>query len=321
MIALDDVLDRQVLAEHDGRSGARIETGRLADGTRVFVKHADVATDLGALLTGSARRELDLLEAGVFDRLPAGVATAVLGIEERDGVIVTITRDLTGSILDWSRILTAGEVRVIFGRMASVHDRFAGAVPSAACPLATRLGLFGPANVEVRPGEPPLFAAVRRGQELFADLVPSAVADAVERSLRDPAALAAALSRRGTTLLHGDFWFVNLALDGDVLVPLDWGLATDGPPIVDFVTFCVGATSNVALSRDALLAEAADACGLSGDDDTIGLASLWALMELGWNKALDVVDHPDGAKRATEHADLDFWVERAMVALDRGLVP
>jgi hypothetical protein len=43
------------------------------------------------------------------------------------------------------------------------------------------------------------------------------------------------------------------------------------------------------------------------------------LLELGWNKALDATEHPDPAKRSTERADLDFWVSRAIDALERGV--
>jgi hypothetical protein len=74
--------------------------------------------------------------------------------------------------------------------------------------------------------------------------------------------------------------------------------------------------SNVAMGRDELLDEARAACRDLVDDETFSLFELWALMELGWNKALDAIDHPDPAKRATERADLDFWVTRARDALD-----
>ncbi len=178
-------------------------------------------------------------------------------------------------------------------------------------PTSTR---FGFAN-------PDLAAAIERGQELFHDLVPSEVADAVDRALETPGPLAAAMRTAGTTLLHGDCWLVNLALEGDVLVPLDWGLATDGPPVIDLLTFCLGATSNVELDREDLIALARRSCGDLADDRVFALGEFWTLMELGWNKALDAVEHPDAAKRATERADLDLWVGRARRALSEGLVP
>ncbi len=319
---LDQVLDRRPLDEHDGRSGAAIETGHLADGTPVYVKTSPLDRDLAQILTGNGRRELELFAAGTLDALPAGVASALLGVEEVDGSIVTVSRALDDAILTWERVLTADEVRLVLARMASVHERFAGRAPAGLCSLETRLSLFAPQHLDViERASPDLVAAVRRGRELLPDLVPAEVAAALERSLRDAAPLAAALSRSGTTLLHGDFWLVNLALDGDTLIPLDWGIATEGPPAIDFITFAIGGMSNVAMSRDALLAAARAACGPAADPDVLALAEYWALMELGWNKALDVVDHPDESKRATERGDLDFWVARARAALEAGLVP
>jgi hypothetical protein len=41
-------------------------------------------------------------------------------------------------------------------------------------------------------------------------------------------------------------------------------------------------------------------------------------MWLGWNKALDAVEHPDPLIRARERADLDWWVGRARACLETG---
>jgi hypothetical protein len=308
--------------EHDGRSGASIETGLLDHTTRVYVKTAPVEHDIGALITGSATRERDLLEAGVFDHLPPGVTTPLVGVEIVDGSIVTVSRDVSAAMLTWGRVLPVTDVACIFRRIAEMHRTFTAEPPDGLCPVEFRLNLFGPAQRDVLAiANPDLAAAVDRGWELFADLAPPAVVAAVERSLRDPAPLAAAMSKGGVTLLHGDFWLVNIALDGHVLVLLDWGLATLGPSPLDFITFCTGSMSNVAMSRDALLTAARRACGDLADDDTWRLAEFWGLMELGWNKALDAIDHADAAKRATERADLDFWVGRALAAMEAGLVP
>jgi hypothetical protein len=43
-------------------------------------------------------------------------------------------------------------------------------------------------------------------------------------------------------------------------------------------------------------------------------------MWLGWNKALDAVEHPDPQIRARERADLDWWVDRARDALETGVL-
>lgn len=322
MTILDEIADRVAVGEHDGRSGARIETARLADGTRVYVKTAPVATDLAGLLTGSATRELELLRDGVFDRLPPGVDTALLAVEVVGDDLVTVSRDLGSAVLSWDRVLTTAEVRLLFERISSVHRRFLGAAPDGLCPLTRRLTLLAPQNMGIAArANAELAAAVCTGWERFGGLVPDDVADVVTRLQADPAPLVAPMSTGGSTLLHGDLWLVNIALDGDVLIPLDWGVATLGPPSLDLVTFCVGGTSNVEMSREQLVAEARIACADMVDGAAFAAAELWALLELGWNKALDATEHPDPAKRAVERADLDFWVSRARASLDAGAIP
>ena len=313
------VLDRRVLTGHDGRSGARIETGRLEDGTRVYVKTSDPERDAATLLTGTGTRELELFRAGVFERLPAGVDIALLDVDVVAGEVVTVSRDVSACVLGWDRVLDVGDVRRVLAGAVAVHREFAADPPPGLCPLEARLTLLAPDRAAaLRDQIPDLGAAVCRGWELFGDLVPDDVADAVRRAQTDPGPLAAAMSSGGVSLAHGDYWLVNLAL-GSSLLLLDWGIATLGPPTLDLVTFCVGATSNVAMSREALLAEARAACTGLVDPTAFAAAELWGLMELGWNKALDAIDHDDPAKRATERADLDFWVGRARAALEAGV--
>lgn len=316
------VTERRLVDGHDGRSGARIERGLLDGAIPVYVKTSEVGSDIVALATGDARRELRLHEAGVLGRFPDGVRSAVLGIDDLGDRLVTITRDLGAAVLTWDRVLDRPDVLRIFEGMGAVHRRFAGAVPEGLCPLDVRISLFAPRRLGVlRPANPGLVDAVSRGQELLADFAPADVVAALQRAYDNPGPLAASLAAGGTTLLHGDFFLPNVALEADAVVPLDWGMATEGPAALDLVTFCLGATSNVTTDRAELVAEARRACRDLCDDATFARCGFWALMELGWNKALDAVDHPDPAKRATERADLDFWVARATAALDAGLIP
>jgi hypothetical protein len=320
---LDRIAERRPVVDHDGRSGALIERGVLDDGAHVYIKTSSVDTDIGQLLTGDARRELRLWRDGILDTLPPPVGCAVIGIEDLGDRLVTITRDLGNTVLHWGVQLGSDHVRRILRGITEVHANFAGSAPDRLCRLATRLSAFAPSRLDsIRRANPGVAAAVARGHELLHDLLPAEVADAVHRSFDNPDLLAAALTADAPiTLLHGDFCLVNIALEGDEMTPLDWGLATAGPAVVDLITFCVGAMSNVAFDRERLLAEANIACRPHTDDETFQLGEFWALMELGWNKALDAVDHPDPRKRAAEHGDLDFWIARARRALDAGLVP
>lgn len=319
---LDRITQRRLVEAHDGRSGARIERGLLDGTTPVYIKTSDVATDIVGLATGDPRRELRLHRAGLFHQSTDGVATAVLGIEDNDTHLVTITRDLGPSVLTWDVSLNLEQVRAIFTGITALHRQFAGQPPTGLCRLDTRISLFAPWRLDaLRPANSGLVDAITRGQELLVDLVPADVAAAIDRCYDQPGPLADALAADQATLLHGDFYLPNIAIEGSTLIPLDWGMATQGPAALDLITFCLSAMSNVTLDRAALLNEAREACRDLCDDYTFARCSFWGLMELGWNKALDIVDHPDPAKQATERGDLDFWVRQSRTALDAGLIP
>ena len=51
-----------------------------------------------------------------------------------------------------------------------------------------------------------------------------------------------------------------------------------------------------------------------------GWVSSPVLTWLGWDKALDIVEHPDPAVRERERAALPWWLRQAELALETGLV-
>jgi Phosphotransferase enzyme family len=314
---LDRVVERQVLDGHDGRSGARIERVRLDDGTRLVVKRATPAEDLTVVAGGGVDREAVLWSSGALGRLPAGVGHAIVDVHEDGDATVTVMRDLGDRVPGWSRILSAAECGRILDAMTALHDTFAGDVPTAACPLTTRLGLLAPQTMApLVGGANPLPGVVMRGWERFFELVASDVADTVAAHHADPAPLAGVLSSRLTTLLHADLWLVNLALDDTEVVFLDWAIATNGPPALDLAIFLAGSAAHIAPTREQLIAKFRRRSRHT-DDRTMHLALFAELADLGWNKALDAAEHDDPAMRARESADLDWWVTQARIALDQ----
>ena len=312
---LATAVERAVIDGHDGRSGSTLERVRLADGTGLVLKRSRPATDLAALVTGGADRELVLLEAGALDRLPAGVGHALVGGWRENGEVVLLMRDVGPAIPGWDRTLDRDECRRVLTAAAAVHRAFTSGPPIAALVAAgVRATALWPHRM--RPlvgGANPLPGLVLRGWSRFAELVPGPVADAVAGLQSDPAPLVAEVDRRHATLLHADLWLVNLALEPGQVTLLDWSMATWGPPLMEFATFLTGAFSQVDATREELVDDVRAAAGLSDAD--VDLMLLLGLMELGWNKALDAAEHPDPAKRAHERADLDWWVDRATPAL------
>ncbi|MGW1347039.1 phosphotransferase [Kribbella sp. NPDC002412] len=309
---LDRVVERTVLDDHDGRSGARLERVRLDDGTRLVVKYADPSADLTVALTGGVDRERLLWSSGVLDRLPAGLGHAIVAVGDENGTTVTVMRDLGDAVPGWKRTLTAGECSRILVALNNLHGAFLGEAPAGLCPLETRLTLLSPRVAGSHPGELPRL--ILRGWEHFADLVDPSVVDAVFALHANPAPLATALRRGGTTLLHADLWPVNLALLPDEIIFLDWALATEGPPALDLAIFLSGSAAHIAPTRESLITHFRALNGrVSGAD--VDVALLAGLLDLAWNKALDATDHEDPQIRTREHADLMWWVTHGRAGL------
>ena len=321
---LDRVVARAPLAGHDGRSGARLERVLLDDGTRLVIKRTSPAVDLVMRLSGSAvSRELALWRAGVLDRLPVGVGHALVdGWEEADETVL-VMRDLGDAVVGWGRRLSREEWRRLLDAATRVHRAFAGGsgAPDGLRPVGDRVALFSPARMAPLAGDPGrLPAAVLRGWERFAEIVAPDVAGAVLALLERPLRLSGALARRPSTLIHGDLWLVNVAFEPGRVTLLDWDLATWAPPALELALFLDGNSSQVGATRDQLVDDLRAAWGADHDETALRLALLAGLVDLGWNKALDVTEHPDGAVRARERADLDWWVAEARRTLDLGLL-
>lgn len=319
---LRDVVERTAVSDHVGKSGAGLERVRLRDGRALWVKRVDPQHDVTLAMTGNGpSREYLLWRDGVFDRLPPGVGHAVVdGWVEGDGTVLVL-RDLGSSVLTWDDRLSADLAARTMAAVASLHRAFLGQAPPGLAPLDLVLTLFTPRRIRAaRVAEVELMRLALRGWELFEDAAPSDVADAVLGLLDDPAPLVAALQDSPSTLAHGDLATVNMAFEGDDLVLLDWAMATEGPGALDVARFIAGCSSVVDGTREQLIGWYRAAAGPACDDRTMHLGLLSAMVWLGWNKALDAVEHPDPAIRTRERADLDWWVRATRTALENGAI-
>lgn len=313
---------RSPLSGHDGRSGADLERVELENGAIVVVKTSRPEDDLTATIAGARPdRELVLWAEGTLDDLPAGVAHCILDARSTESGIVTVMRDLGHAVVSGQRSVGRSECDRILRAAAALHARHAERPPEVACRLEDRLTMFAPATVErLADSGHALPRAVLRGWNAFADLVPAPVVDAVMAVLDEPAPLAGALRRTApSTLLHGDLWLVNLALEPDQVTLLDWGLATAGPAVVDFASFLAGNVTRVRATRDQVIADFRSAEAEEVGDAGLRLGLLAGLLELGWNKALGSVRFRDPVARAGARADLDWWVAAALPALEGDL--
>jgi hypothetical protein len=316
-----DAVERVVLSGHEGKSGAGLERVRLADGRSLIVKRIEPGTDFTIEATGGLPgREILLWRGGVLDRLPDGLGHALLDAWIEGDATVLVMRDLGDAMLTWDHRLDARQARWAMERTAALHRAFLGAAPSDLVPLDKFLALFAPATA--RPLAEmgiELMRLVLNGWELFAEQVPGEVADAVLGLLEDVGPLRRALLEGPLTLVHGDLATVNMAIEGDTLVLIDWAMPTAAPGALDVARFVAGCASVIDLGREEILAAYRDAAGPAYDARSERLSLLAATMWLGWNKALDAAEHPDPDIRARERADLEWWVRQSRIALEEGI--
>jgi hypothetical protein len=302
----------------------------------VVVKRFDPSVDLVMRLSGDDRgREVDVFRSGVLDRLPPSVRHAVIdGWYDDDGRGVLVMRDLGDAVLGWTSVVTPEQARTMLRGCADLHAAYLGAAPAAPTPLETVLGLFEPPRIRRHAGAALVDLALR-GWEYWPEVAPGEVGDRVLALAQDTAPLAEACRRLPPTLLHGDLATVNMAFEPGrpaCLTLIDWGLATVGPAEVDIGRLLAGCahlfgpvdasreSATIVARLDDLVALQREAAGPAHDPDALGLGLLTGLTWLGWNKALDIVEHPDPAVRARERAALRWWLHQAERALDTGLV-
>ncbi len=330
---LQGILDRSPLND-DGRSGAVLERVSLADGSRVVVKHFDPTVDLVMRLSGDPTgREVELVRRGVFDGLPATVLHPVIDAWYDDGRGVLGMRDLGDAVLTWKSIVSRDQARTMFAVIADLHAAFLGSAPDALTPLDLLLGLFEPRRLRPYAGSSVVDYALR-GWEYWPEVAPGEVGERVLALAHDTAPLAAACRALPTTLLHGDLATVNMAFEPDrpgCLTLIDWGLVAAGPAELDIGRLLAGCaqlfgpvgrdpSATIVDRLDGLVALQREVAGPSYDDDAMRVGLLSGLTWLAWNKALDIVEHPDPAVRERERVALGWWLHQAELAFETGLV-
>jgi len=318
---LDTAVNRAPVSD-DGRSGALLERVRLADGSSVVVKRFDPTTDLVMQLVGDTRgREVELWQSGFFQRLPEGVGHAVLGgWFDDDGLGVLVMRDLGNAVLTWDDRVSAAETRILLESVARLHA-WPGALPARLTSLDEILGIFEPRRIRPYAGAALVDAALR-GWELWPEVVPGELGERVLALGLDSAPLVAACRQLPPSVLHGDLSTVNLAFEPDrpgTITLIDWGLAAAGPAAIDLGRLLAGCAHIFDLGLDELLALHREVTGPS-DDAELRIGLLSGLVWLGWNKALDIAEHPDPAVRDRERRNLDWWLHQAELAFETGLI-
>jgi aminoglycoside phosphotransferase (APT) family kinase protein len=219
--------------------------------------------------------------------------------------------------LDYRSVVSREQCRRILAAAVAMHDAFAGEEIDGLWPLGQRLVLFSSRTMEpFRDTGNPLPVSCLDGWERFATVAPPDVVELVSAVHDRPEVLAAPLADRGgRTLLHGDYWVPNMAPDADRVVLIDWGLATSGPPVVEFASFLVGCSDQIRASRDDILDDLRHLWGARHDEKLLRLGLAVGVVEMGWNLALQATQ-----ERGADDEALRWWVAAARRAVDTGLI-
>jgi hypothetical protein len=312
---LDGARERRPFAGEGGRTGATFESAVLADGTAVVIKH--IRPDDWLVVTlGGVSHLYDVWRSGLLKRIPDGIDHTMIEMEELDDGWIVVMRDAADAVLAEERVLSRAENRRVLQAVDALHAEFWGEAVGGVR-LVDHYAAMTPKRSSVAEHlDTPIPALIRRGWELFPDIAPRDVSDVLFALLDDTEPLARELQKHPQTLIHGDLRLHNMGLTDDRLVLLDWEIVGGGPPATELAWYLIISATRIDATREQVIDDYRAVAGERFDARAWDLASIGAMIWLGWNKAIDIVDNPDPAIRAQERADLDWWIERTRTALE-----
>jgi hypothetical protein len=306
---------------HAGNSGASLVRAERDDGTAFVLKRVSAAgADWLARATRDEGRTAQLQLAGVFERMPASIGHGIIDVERSGDAAWIAMSDVQAQLLAPDARLSRDDSRRILAAAADLHRAFDGEAPPGAALLSDRVGMSSSAVADAEREHPDLLPKqFEQGWDAFAELVAPDVADPVLKLARDPRPLAEELvgAYGGTTLIHGDLRGDNLGFDGDRLVLIDWDLATAGTPGVEFAWYLAHSARRIDAGHDDIEADHRAAQGDRFVDAENELGMLSGLVQYGWRIAHSARVHPDPAETSWGRAELDWWVPRVRLALER----
>jgi len=258
----------------------------------------------------------DVWQQSVFDRIPEQIDHTMLAMEEYEDGWVAVMRDASDAMLTEGCVLTRDQSRRLIAAADALHAEFWGQQMPGLSLYDHYAAMTPKRSAAAEHLDTPIPGLIRRGWELFGDVAPPDVADALFPLLDEPAPLVREMERHPLTLIHGDYRLHNLGLNDERAVVIDWELVGMGPPATEFAWYLIISASRIDATREDVIADYREIAGERFDPVAWDLACIGALMWLGWNKALDILENPDPAVRTQERADLDWWIGRVRDALE-----
>lgn len=323
MIGSMQTLSGQIVArqplDSQGASGNTVERVTLADGRELICKTVSPDWDWISRATNDHGRALSMWEGGLFDRVPPAIDHATVAVEAAGTGWTVFMRDVSATLVPAERRLDRADVRRILAAMAALHLACWGERLPGLCSLEDRYRLLSPetARREIE-RESPVGPLIERSWEMFVELVPGEIAEAILTMARDPALLARQLETCDQTLIHGDVRLSNLGFSEDQVVLIDWGERTGcAPAPVELASFLVFDAGRLDVPRADVIADFRALYGHRLDERTLDLALIGGLVQLGCYPVLGVVLGGGDAARATAVGELAWWTATVGRALER----
>jgi hypothetical protein len=312
---LGEVVEHEPLISR-GWSGNILERLVLADGRRLVAKRIVPGSNWIDRHTADEGREALLFRSGVLDRVQAIDHTIVAA--ERDGEAWwVVMKDVSDSLLSDEQRLSRAESLRILAAANQMWEEFWGEEVPHLCPLRDRCRLFSPAIAEFeRAGLDLLPKQYEVFWEAFAEAVDSDVAEGVLSLHQDPEPLVAALEALGTTLVHADIRDEQIGLAAERLILIDWGLATQAHPVVDFAWSICHNGWRTDATHDELVEDFRRVRGERDDPQANELIGLVGLLMYGWVFGHSAAYHPNPAERDWAREELGWWVPQARRGLE-----
>jgi hypothetical protein len=300
-----------------GWSGNRLERLRTADGRTLIAKRIDPSADWIGRNSGDEGREGLLYTRGLFRRIPAAIDPAVVTAGFDGEAWWIVMRDVSDRLLDTTSPISRDQNRLVMRAANSMWEEFWGERHDCLCELGARITFARPHVAEIeRDALDLLPKQFEAAWEALAEAVDADVAEPTLALLDDPSPLVAKLESYGTTLLHGDLRDEQIGLDDGTLIALDWGLATQGHPVVDLAWYMLHDVWRIEATHDDIVEDFRRARGERDDPRAVDLLGLLGLMMYGWIFGLCAVIHTDPVERQWARQELAWWVPRARHSLE-----
>jgi len=310
------VTERQSLLS-TGWSGNRLERLRTAERRTLIAKRIDPSADWIGRNSGDQGREGLLFTEGLFERMPPAIDAAVVAAEHEGDAWWVVLRDVSDRLLDADSPISRDQNRRVLRAANAMWEEFWGERHDFLCDSGARIALARPQVAELeRDAVDLLPKQFEAAWEAFAEAVENDVAQPILALLDDPSPLVSRLESHGTTLLHGDLRDEHIGFDDGALIVLDWGVATQGHPVLDLAWYMVHDVWRTEATHDEVVEDFRRARGERDDPCAVDLLGLLGLMMYGWIFGLCAVIHTDSAERRWAREELAWWVPRARHSLE-----